>query len=68
MATAAALYTECDGIEFEHSACKMDLRFIPDEQRFEGRQVGGWAVGRSLVGGWFGACEWTSGSLRDVPH
>jgi hypothetical protein len=41
--TAAALYRECDGIEFEHSACKLDLRFVPDEQSFEGRQVS-WLV------------------------
>jgi hypothetical protein len=39
VATAAALYRECDGMEFEHSACKLDLRFVPDEQSFNGRQV-----------------------------
>ncbi len=38
--TAVALYKECDGMEFEHSACKMDLRYVPDEQSFESRQVG----------------------------
>lgn len=31
-ATAAHLYEECDGMEFMHSACKFDLRFVPDEQ------------------------------------
>eukprot|EP00955_Chlamydomonas_euryale_P018735 199920-Chlamydomonas_euryale.AAC.1 len=43
VATAATVYTECDGLEFERSACKFDLRFVPDEQSFEGRQVGGLA-------------------------
>lgn len=30
--TAAHLYTECDSIEFLRSACKLDMRFVPDEQ------------------------------------
>jgi len=30
-ATAAHLYSEIDGLEFEQSQLKMDLRFIPDE-------------------------------------
>lgn len=32
VATAARLYDECDGLEFLRSACKFDLRFVPDEQ------------------------------------
>ena len=32
VATAAHLYDECDGLEFLRSACKFDLRFVPDEQ------------------------------------
>ncbi len=39
MRAAAAIYAECDGLEFEKSACKFDLRFVPDEQSFEGRKV-----------------------------
>lgn len=38
---AVALYTECDGLEWERSGCKMDLRYVPREHSFEGRQVGG---------------------------
>lgn len=38
-ATALRLYEECDGLEFQRSACKFDLRFVPDEQRFDGRRV-----------------------------
>ena len=30
--TAARLYDECDGLEFLRSACRFDLRFVPDEQ------------------------------------
>lgn len=32
--TANALYTECDGLEFEGSGNCLDLRFVPDEMRF----------------------------------
>ncbi|KAK9828879.1 hypothetical protein WJX72_002532 [[Myrmecia] bisecta] len=39
VAAAAHLYSECDGMEFERSACKLDLRFVPEEQSFEGRAV-----------------------------
>ncbi|XP_073299498.1 pre-rRNA-processing protein esf1-like [Primulina huaijiensis] len=34
-ATADYLYKTCDGVEFERSGNKLDLRFIPDSTKFE---------------------------------
>ncbi|KAL9650111.1 hypothetical protein ABK040_011282 [Willaertia magna] len=35
--TASYLYNECDGYEFESTACVLDLRFISETTSFEGR-------------------------------
>ncbi|KAL8473905.1 hypothetical protein ACS0TY_030679 [Phlomoides rotata] len=35
IATADYLYKTCDGVEFERSANKLDLRFIPDSMEFK---------------------------------
>ena len=37
--TAARVYAECDGHEFEESAITFDLRFVPDAEDFAGREV-----------------------------
>lgn len=35
IATADYLYKTCDGVEFERSSNKLDLRFIPDSMEFK---------------------------------
>lgn len=34
-ATADYLYKTCDGVEFERTSNKLDLRFIPDSMEFK---------------------------------
>lgn len=35
IATADYLYKNCDGVEFERTSNKLDLRFIPDSMEFK---------------------------------
>lgn len=37
--TAAAIYDELDGLEYESSATTLDIRFVPDEMEFEDEPV-----------------------------
>jgi len=39
VATAAHVYFECDGMEFEASGNILDLRYVPDSESFENRAI-----------------------------
>uniref|UniRef100_A0A914HC16 NUC153 domain-containing protein n=1 Tax=Globodera rostochiensis TaxID=31243 RepID=A0A914HC16_GLORO len=37
--TATAIYESCDGVEYESSGLRFDIRFVPDEMEFEAERI-----------------------------
>ena len=66
--TANRIYVECDGLEFEHSACRLDLRFVPDSLDLTERQVKRPALQPSLQCGCGGREKRNNGMQTTVPR
>ena len=50
--TAATLYKQCDGMEFEKSANFIDLRYVPDNEVFDGEILQDYCDGMPISGGY----------------
>lgn len=58
-ATAGRVYAECDGHEFEESAITFDLRFVPDSEVLEGREVRATCCAGELCHCFYRCLRWT---------
>lgn len=62
--TGLAVQQECDGRELEQSGNVMDVRFVPDDQSFEGRPVHDYATRVEVAGARYRAPQFSTKALQ----